>query len=311
MLGNAPQTDSDFALKTRKRLGFCQTALGNAGKSAAREVIMINAVFGGLSYANVSAFVSSNGRSLLQSMASIASGRKIMHPSDRPADYFLGSSYNVRAKEYDEIKRRLLQASSVLDVAEGSMSHIIDDLRGMKDLVKEYFLPSTTADEKKFISNTFDNLKYLVSHTIENTVFEDKKLLKDSTANPLVSVSIDPYNLQNKFVISFGAETQVDVDGIDLSLSEDALTSAVQEQIDRAAKYLGSLSGYRIGLNSQININEISGTTLSDAARSILGVDNVDEFMSATKRTIQQQAAISMLAQGNALRTNVLNLIRF
>jgi len=272
---------------------------------------MINAISGGISYANISAFVSSNGRTLLQSMANIASGRKVMHPSDRPADYFVGRNYNLRSKEYDAIKRQLLQASALLDVAEGSITQINEDLRSMKDLLKDYFSSSTSAEEKKYIANYVDNLKNLISHTVENTVFDNKQLLKDSSANPLVKVSIDPYDLQNKFVIYFGAKTEVNVDSIDLSLSEDAVMSALQEQIDRAAKYLGSLSGYRIGINSQININEISGYTLSDAAKNVLGVDDIDEFMATTKRAIQQEAAISMLAQGNALRANVLNLIRF
>ncbi|MDR0304268.1 MAG: hypothetical protein LBH98_05815 [Chitinispirillales bacterium] len=272
---------------------------------------MINTIAGGNNFANISAFVASNGRVLQQSLMSIAAGQKVMNPSNGVADYFVGNSYNYQAKWYETAKNGLYQAKIILDLASESMSLIFDDLNDIMHLTKEYFKPTTDSINKKIIENKITEIKDLISQTIDNTVFNGKKLLNDSSSQPLIEVNINPNNVNDKFVVSFDAGLEVNVGGIDLTLGESAAIAEIQTQIDCAAKYMGALNAFIYGINSQINLNEISGNTLSEAAKNVLGLDDLDGIITTTKRQIQQQAAISMLAQGNMMRSSVLNLIKF
>ena len=271
----------------------------------------MNALSGASNFANVTAFVSSNGRILQKSLVHLASGLKVMNPSNGAGDYFTGNSYYLKAKGYEEARRGLFQASAILNLAEESISAVFGDLNDIMNYAKEYFKDSTDDTGKKIYTDKINELKNLVAITMENTVFNGKKLLKDSSADPLFEVSIDPSDLDNKFIISFGADLEVDIDAIDLSQSKDDVFSSIQEQIDRAAKYMGSLSGFKQGVYSQININEISADTMQVSAKNILGLDDMDGIIGTTKRQIQQQAAVSMLAQGNLMRSSVLKLLNF
>ena len=271
---------------------------------------MINALSGGNNFANISAFVASNGRIIQQSLVHLAAGQKVMNPSNGAADYFTGNSYYLQTKGYEEARRGLYQASIILDLAGESISAVFNDLNDIMDFTKEYFRNPNDDIVKKSIENKINELKSLISQTVENTVFNGKKLLKDSSANPLFEVNINPSNINDKFTFSFGADMEVSAPDIDFA-DADATFANIQEQINRAAKYMGALSGFKHGIDSQININEISANAMQNAAKNILGLDELDGIIGTTKRQIQQQAAVSMLAQGNALRSSVLNLFKF
>jgi flagellin len=272
---------------------------------------MFNSVSGGaINFANVTAFVSMNQRAMVQEMTTFASGRRVMRPADSVSDYFVGNNLKLRARERDEIRRQFLQASSVLDVAEGSVREIFDDLLVVKELVRDYF-NTNREDEKKAIALQIDNIKALINQTVENTVFNGKQLLKDSSQEPLVEIRINPHNLDERFTISFGADREINTGNISLDTDRDDAIAAVEEEIKRASGFMGAISASRIGLDSHYNLNEIMGNTAADQSKKILGVDDMDGIMSITKRQIQQQAAVSMLAQGNMMRAGVLNLIKF
>ncbi|MCL1946566.1 MAG: hypothetical protein FWF51_06450 [Chitinivibrionia bacterium] len=272
---------------------------------------MINALSGASNFANVTAFVSSNGRILQKSLVHLAAGLKVIDPSNGAADYFTGNSYYLQAKSYDEARRGLFQASAILGLAEESISAIFDDLNNIMDYAKEYFKESADDLTKKVYGDKINEFKNLVAITMENTVFNGKKVLKDSSADPLFEVNIDPSDFNNKFILSFGADLEVNINAIDLSQAKEDVFSAIQEQIDIAAKFMGNLSGLKQGIHSQININEISSDTMQISAKNILGLDEIDGIIGTTKRQIQQQSAVSMLAQGNAMRASVLRLVDF
>ena len=272
---------------------------------------MVNALSGGNNFANISSFVSSNAKILQKSMVSIAAGQKVLNPSNGAADYFTGNAYNAQVRGYEDIRRELFQGLIVLDLASKGISQIYDDLNNIMGLAKEFFRNSGNETIQKYIQNDIENVKNLITQTMDNTVFNHKNILKNSSSDPIFEARITPGNIDFRFKISFGADMEVDVSKIDLTESESDVISAIHEQLNRAAKYMGAMNGFKQGIESQININEISANTMQFAAKNILGTDDLDDIIGTTRRQIQQQAAISMLAQGNAMRTSVLNLFKF
>jgi len=274
---------------------------------------MINSISGGSTFAGISAFVSNNHRAILGQMTNIASGLAVMRPADGAADYFMGRKLDVQARAFDAIRRQLQEASALLDVAEGSMTEIFSDLTGMRDLVRRYFDSNTQESERNFITLRINELQSLVQHTVENTVYNGRHLLKDSSQNPLVEIAINPNSRDNIFTITFSDIHEVNMSNFDFSsfkYGEDAL-DAVNEQLSRAAKFLGRLSGSRTGLNAQRNLSELARNNSLDQRQNVLGTNDAQEIFTMTRRQIQQQAAMSMLSQGNAMRTSVLSLLNF
>jgi len=274
---------------------------------------MINTVSGGNSFANISAFVTSNGRILQKSLVNFAAGQRIMNPSNGLGDYFAGKSFNFQARGLEHARRELFQAKSILDLAQESIAMIFGDLNDILDLTQEYFSSnnSNNADIKKHLRNKISEIQSLVIQTRDNTVFGGRKLLEDSSANPLIDMNINPNgNGSDRFVISFGADMVVDMSNFNLDKGEDFAIGEIREQINRASKFMGTLAGFQRGVEAQISINEITSSNLTDAAGNVLGLDDMDEIFALTKRQIQQQAAVSMLSQGNMMRGSVLNLVK-
>jgi flagellin-like hook-associated protein FlgL len=265
----------------------------------------------GNNFVGISSFIAQNARVLQRSLVNIGAGQKIMNPSDGIGDYFVGNSYNIMAKEYETARRGMNQANIILDLASQSMGLIFDDLENIMNWAKDYFNPSTDNVTKSTIETKIAGLKGMISQTVDTTIFNNKKLLKDSSSDPLIEVSINPANINDMFSISFDASLEVNADGIDLTLGENAVIAEIQNQMDRVANYMGKLSGYKQGIYSQITLGEISETNHADAAKNILGLNEIDGIIAMTKRQIQQESAISMLAQGNMMRASVLNLIKF
>ena len=270
---------------------------------------MMNAIAGGSNFANIQSFVSSNARTLQSSLVNFAAGQRVMRPSQGISDYFAASSHNYTIRALDNAKRGLFQARTILELAEESMSMVYSDLKDIMDLTKEYF-GSNNDDYKRDLEHQIDTLKSLAIQTIENTIFDGKKVLKDSSSNPLIDISIDPHDIGNKMTISFGEGVEVKINDIDLS-SEDSANETIKAQIQRALGFMGQLNGFKVGIDAQININEIKRSNLMDAIQTAVGADDMDNVFELTKRQIQQQAAVSMLTQGNMMKGSVLNLIKF
>ena len=290
---------------------------------------MMNALSGGNNFANISSFVASNARVVQNSLISIAAGQRIMRPADGIADYFSARSMNSQIRGLEHAKRGLFQARTIVSLAEESVAMVFGDLEEILDSAREYFA-TNNEDMKRHYLNRINELKGLVVQTIENTVFNDKQLLKanlvpalkDKDGNvvrnsyiaPLFEVMIDPNNVNNRMTIIFGNEVVFDSDDIGNMFSETdqkASIENIQAQINRAARFMGAIKGLKTGIDAQININEISAEQMSNSTKNALGLDDMDGIFDLTKRQIQQQAAVSMLTQGNMMRGGVLNLIKF
>jgi flagellin-like hook-associated protein FlgL len=272
----------------------------------------MNTISTGTSLGNISAFVTNNSRAMARQMGSIASGLAVARPADGIADYFVGRKLNVQARAYAGIRRELQEASSLLNVAESSMAEIYSDLTNMKDLITRFFSSNVTDDEKKFLATKIDELKGLVLHTVEHTVFNKRHLLKDSSDNPLVQIRVNPHDLSHIFSVSFGKDLEVDISGFDLASfgsDKDGALAAIDEQILRAAKFMGHLAGTRTGLHAQYNLSELAQNTSLQQRENTLGANDMEEVMLLTRRQITQSAAVSMFAQGNVMRASVLNLL--
>ncbi len=268
-----------------------------------------SAFSGGVTGARIGNFFYANGKELQRSFVKLASGRSISSPSDGVGDYFRSADYSTRKKEYGSVARSIDEATAVVDYTEQANRMIWDDLLSMRGLVKDYYAAGVTADEKTALEAEFEVVKTRIAKTQEGAVYDGKEVLTDSSAVPLVSINTNPHDIDQRFAVSFAADKIVDASLLNIAAGEAVVESALEDQVGRAASFGAQLSGYRYGLEAQRKVTEGAIGGNEELMDTILDVDEARELFATTKRSIQQQAALSMFAQHGVNQGRMIALI--
>lgn len=265
---------------------------------------------GGITSARIGNFVTENGNAMERSFLKVASGRTISTPSHGVGDYFRSAEYSRQGKKYDTVVRAITEAESLLDYAERSNQMIWDDLVQMEGLAKDYYADGATLEEQEVLKIEFEELKVKLTETQENAQYNGKNVLADSSVSPLVSVNTNPFNVDQRYEISFDSGKIVDVSAFDITAGKDVVLDGIAQEVDRSASYGAQLTGYRYGLHAQKKVSEASEESSRDRLETIQSVDVAAELFTLTKRSVQQQAAQAMFAQNAMNQGSMLLLVQ-
>lgn len=260
----------------------------------------------------IAGFYQTNGKQLASNLVRLSSGKKFNKPSDSATDYFRSQKIQMDIRGYGEVRRNLGGAIAMMDVLERAGTYLFDDLTRMKELVGLYYDDSASDEEKAAYEAEFNTFISRVSGIIDSTYYDGRKVIQDTTAtSPLRSINLDPNNISSTFDIDFNSSQVVeaaDINLLDITVGEAAAESAVQTQLDKAGAYLGRVSGYIYGLNSQFNLVENKVENYEKADSNISDIDTAKEMANMVKKSICQQSSIAMLGQANMLKQSVLAL---
>jgi len=268
-------------------------------------------VTGALSYgyANIALFYRKNDNLYADNLLHIGSGKKVNSPRENIPDYFYAGKINRESRDYTRIRQELREASSLMEVASNAGEIVFNSLNRMRTLVDLYYDPNATPEEKEGMKAEFESLKSQAAFTLANARYDGELLIQDTGSGSLRSISIDPYDINVKFDISFSSQQVADVSGLALGSGDEAGDAkAVQDQLDKAASYLAKVSAYSQGLRSNINIitKKISVNTMVEDR--LTGTDTGAELVKAVGRDIRSQSSLAMMAQANVMRGSVLKL---
>jgi flagellin-like hook-associated protein FlgL len=270
---------------------------------------MITGIPLAITYERITAFNKINENRLGNSLINLASGKRIRQPQDGISDFFRAQNFNRKSNEYSRIRSDIAGASAMMDVVVETGEIVYNGIERMKQLVDLYYDESTTDDEKRVMQAEFSSLVKQISHTINNTYYDGKLLVSDSSDSPLCSVNLDPDNIANKMVISFSAEQVANVEGLTLGNGYHEDSAAVKAELSKAGSYLASASAFSKGLSAQYAIAD-KKVSISNAVKdSITGSDSGKEVFKAMNYSIQQQSSFAMLAQANILWSSLVRLL--
>ena len=256
-------------------------------------------------------FYRSNENELTDTYIRVASQSKFSRPSDNIADYFRSEQSMSDKNGYKTVHQELSKGLAMITVAEEAGTHIFDDLTRMKDLVELYHDSATTDDEKAWIKGEFDALKSLVNNTIANTTYDGENVIQDtSSSSPILSINLDPNDINSTFDIDFNSSHVVD-NVLNLDITEDQATalSDVQNELDKAGAYNAIVSGYRYGLNSQMNLAEQKIISHDEVKANLSNIDSGKEIAEMVELSISRKSSIAMLSQANMEKKNILLLL--
>lgn len=242
----------------------------------------------------------------------LATGSRINRAEDDSAGYTITKKLEARVRGQGKALANIGDAKSLLTVAEGSLTSIMDILMTMKEKTVQAANATMGASERDAIKSELDALSAEIDDIIDDTTFNGTSLFSASGQVSLTfqvnSESGDTFEVS----ISTLGTSVLSVDTGNLDVTTTTTSGDTLDNIGTAIETLASRLS-TVGDNQkrltfkQGNLD----TSMSnyEAARSRIGdADFAKEQLEIVKLQILQQTGTSTLAQSNAAPQAVLQL---
>lgn len=253
----------------------------------------------------------SNSAGLQNSIARLSSGLRVNSARDDAAGLAIATRMSADTRGMEVAKRNANDGISALQVADGTLGSISDNLQRMRELAVQSATGTLTASDRTNLDAEFQSLAAEVTDQADKANFNGVKLLDGTTTSLTIQTGSKTgdtiaVNLTNANT-AVAATAAGDVTTV-------ANANTAMTNIDTA---LDTLNAGRAVLGAGINrldaaVSNLSTTitNLSAARGRIMDADFASETASLTRSQILQQAGTAMLAQANQLPNNVLSLLK-
>ena len=247
--------------------------------------------------------------SMETSMARLASGKRINGAADDSAGMATASRLTSEARGYDMAYRNAADAQSLIDTAESAMIEIENILQRVHELAVQGASDTASEADRDNIVHEMTALIAEITNMEEDTKWGGQALIDDANtfkiqlgneASETVTITTSAMDTTT-LGISVASNTQAS-----MSSTITAATGAIKKVAVGRAK-LGAESN-RMDYAMQHFAN--TSTQIKSSLGRIQDTDFAAESTNLAKTQILQQAATSMLAQANASKQSVLQLLQ-
>lgn len=247
------------------------------------------------------------------SMQRLASGKRVNSAADDAAGLQIIERMNADATAYQRSVRNAFDGVSMLQVADGGMQSISDDMARLRELSVQAGNGALNDSDRQALQAEVEQLRDGIEQTVDTTSIGDQRLLnQDASRDFLVGngrgdeeqrVSVDTRDLR--------AAGLDDLANIDLSSSTGA--AAALSSIDDMQSAMDSVRA-EFGAQQNAFMSAISNLTLTDvntqsSRARIQDLDYAQATATRTQADIQGQAGLSIQAQANVQSRQVLELL--
>lgn len=256
----------------------------------------------------------SASRRYSQATARLASGKRILHPSDDAAGLSRASLVESRLRGTEQAQRNTSQAQSLIQVAEGGIEETSNIINRLRELSMQGASNYLTDAERGLIEIEMRQLTEEVDRLSESVRFAGQPLLNGRGAQYTFQVGTESTDSDKVTFDASGLDMHASALGISsLSISDtDAAASslatldAAQQKVLEARSTLGAIQSRLQPVQNQLKSQEESLTLVLS---NIMDADVVNESLNLASSQIIQQSSIAMLAQTNKLPQLALRLI--
>jgi len=252
--------------------------------------------------------LSANSAGLQNSISRLSSGLRVNSARDDAAGLAIATRMSADIRGMDVAKRNANDGVSALQVADGTLGSVGDNLQRMRELAVQSANGTLTASDRTNLDAEFQALNTEITDQVGKANFNGVNLLDGSAAT---------------LTIQAGAKNgeTIDVDlvdatgfavGGDVTSAANANTAltAIDTQLDNLNTGRAKLGAGVNRLDAAVSNLATTSTNLSAARGRIMDADFASETANLTRSQILQQAGTAMLAQANQLPNNVLSLLR-
>lgn len=284
-----------------------------------------------------------------KSLEKVSTGLKINHSGDNAAGKAISDKMLAQLRGLDQGQENTQNANSMLNVAEASVSSMIDIIRAMRTKALEAANDSLSQDDRTALTNEINQLKdqitssALVTHNgrylltgdygaiYEAVTYDSDGVALDSngsaTTLSFTDISWNSDNLDRRLYFQVGPEKDAVITANLMNMTADYIFSGVKiniDTVDDAAETARSLdTALTRALYQQAEIGsvrerleytsenlQLTSADTTEALSTIQDADLAKEMTTYVKNNVLMQATQAMMAQANTSLATFIDLIK-
>lgn len=284
-----------------------------------------------------------------KSLEKVSTGLKINHSGDNAAGKAISDKMLAQIRGLDQGQENTQNANSMLNVAEASVSSMIDIIRAMRTKALEAANDSLSQDDRTALTNEINQLKdqitssALVTHNgrylltgdygaiVEAVTYDSDGVAYDSnnsaTTLSFTDISWKSDDLDRRLYFQVGPEKDAVITANLMNMTADYIFSGVKiniDTVDDAAETARSLdTALTRALYQQAEIGsvrerleytsenlQLTSADTTEALSTIQDADLAKEMTTYVKNNVLMQATQAMMAQANTSLATFIDLIK-
>lgn len=265
-----------------------------------------------------------NTDALERAMNRLTTGLKINTAKDDPAGMAISERLNLQIRGNSQVSENIQIGMSVINIAEGSLNSILNDLNRIRDLSVQassnfYTTDSTNAILKE-MQYRLDNINQLAL----SCEFNGNNLLDGSISRMLIQSGFGSDTTINTVDLASALQNcQTDSSGLDINLADSGLVietvtaedfanyiTKLDNAISKITSYTSDLGGKYNKLDSLNDTMSVLIDNQTEAKSNFMDANIAEESSNMVKYQILQQSSMAILSQANTLPQIALNLLK-
>ena len=272
--------------------------------------------------------LSKSASSLETSIARLSSGLRVNSAKDDAAGLAIAERMTAQIRGFDVAARNANDGVSLLQVADGALGKIGDNLQRMRELGVQAKNGTLNDTDRANLNREYTELANEVGRVATGTTFNGNNVF--AAANKTVNLQIGSGNVAsdtlgvnltdtgtaagNDLQTTLGGATQAEIvtafGGVDTVANATTAITEIDTAINDITNLRATTGAGLSRLDQVVSSLETTSANLSSARGRIMDADFAKETANLTRAQILQQAGTAMLAQANQLPNNVLSLLR-
>ena len=248
-------------------------------------------------------------------MKKISSGKKINSAKDNPLKIEQSENFRMQIRALEMANKNLQDSSSMIQVADSTMSTISEALIRMKELTVQAASETTNEADRNIIQSEIDQLKSYIDDTANNTEFNGNKLLvngnvTDNSKPKYVEMQIGA-NVGDSIGIPFfnvSSET-LGIDKLDVVNDATKALNSIDEALKNVNGCRAKYGAVQNRLETSIEITSSSSYIYEKSSSDINDADIALEMAEIARTSILMESATAMMAQSNNFPKDMLNIL--
>ena len=267
------------------------------------------------------AAASAVNKSMEISMERLSTGLRVNTAADDAAGVAIGSRLTSEIRGTNQAIRNAMDGQAMIDTAEGAHDEIVNILQRMRELAVQSANDTNSAADRTNIGHEVTALKAEINRIKDSTAWGGKTLLTGSYAsgtgalvfqigartNSADSISV---TLESMGTSAIGTTTTIASIAVDTFTNAQAAIVGIDEAIASVNTQRSKLGAVSNRLDSTVSNLTNIGTNLEGGRSRIIDADFASESTNLARTQILQQASTAMLAQANAAKQGVLQLLQ-
>jgi flagellin len=269
--------------------------------------------------------INQNERMMTSTMERLSTGKRINSAADDAAGLAIATKMTSQIRGLDQAGRNANNATSMIQLADGSAEQISNILQRMREIVVQAADGSNSVSDVAVLDVEFKEAAEEIDRIVDSTEFNGKKLLDGNAggaADSSVTFQIGANATQTLEVdfsdFNLAAGTTTTPMGADLSsytttgmgTDYDATLNALDTAIEGVATQRATFGATMNRLEYAVDNLASSSLATATARGRIEDANYATETTSLARTQIIQQAGTAMLAQANQKAQSVLSLLQ-